>query len=200
MTILKNLAKWLSKHLSSFGEEDTAYTKPQQLVERARCGDQVAIAIISRARKAADVGDKKAIEALEEIKRYARENAPTTTIGSDVLKLHKACSMGQDIDAIGVNLGSVASKDPETAAVTVSNSCNAVHLAKLLNQCLNGDKAFQAGFKCPSLEYLSKMTHEQQHAFILGFVLGMAARIQYVRRANTPIAAFSQAVAWEVGQ
>lgn len=186
--------------IPSFGSEPT-YNHCQELVERSRNGDQVAIAIIASVRQNAEKGNEKALKSLEEIKRYARSVSPTTvSVGADAMMLRRAC-FGEDVDNVGMHLTKVAYTSPNTAAVTVANSCNAKELAQKLNQCMDSE-AFRQTLKNPGLflELMKRFDHDTQHALLLGYVMGMACRIQMVRNPKCPVSVISRMAAWELGQ
>jgi hypothetical protein len=175
VTILSYLSRKLAGFFSQFGEDETAsetaYDDVAAVVERARCGDQVAIAIITKLRKRSVAGDAKATESLEAIKAYCMKNqAPGPTVG--MLELHRACVFGKDAEKAGEALSKVAARDPETAAVTISNTCDATKLAKALQELMGGNRAFNAGFLGQAgLEVMGKLSHEAQHAFMMGYVV-----------------------------
>ncbi len=203
MTILKIISRKLAGFFSNFGEEtsvQSAYDDAASVVERARCGDQVAIAIITKVRKRAEAGDELAKASLEAIKAYCTKNqvrGPST----GMLELHQACVFGKDPEKAGEALSKVAATDPETAAVTISNTCDAKKLAKALYTLMGNNKAFGAAYLGKAgLEVMSKLNHEAQHAFMMGYVVGMATRIQLVRRPGVPLAVLSKSIAWECGQ
>lgn len=179
-----------------------SYTHCAQLVERSRNGDQVATSIISRVRKQAEKGNKLAKESLNEIVRYAKANPPYTPAGAEAAELSAFCAEpNQNIDNIGPALSKVALANPNSASVAIANSCNATALAKELNAALEHD-GFLLAFKNPGqfLKVMRKLDHESQHAALLGFVLGLACRLQAVRKPNAPIGIYSQVVAWELGE
>lgn len=191
---------WFRRIIANFGEERT-YSECMQLVERSRQGDQVATATISMVRKNAEAGSEKARRSLEEIKKYARSSAPMPiNVGSDAVVLRNAC-FGEDVDAVGVQLTKVALADPNTAVVTLANSCNVKELAGRIQECIKSE-AFQYTFKKPGLvlELMKKVDHDTQHALLLGYVMGMANKLQMVRHPKCPVAVFSNEAAWELGQ
>jgi len=171
-----------------------------QLVERSRCGDQVATAIISRVRRQAEAGNKVARESLEEIKRYAKANKPYTPAGEEAAALQVVLPE-KDMNKIGPALSRVALANPNSAIVAIANSCNAMELAKQLNGELESD-GFVLAFKKPAefLKVMRKLNHEEQHPALLGYVLGLACRLQAVRNPKTPVGVFSQIAAWELGE
>jgi len=152
-------------------------------------------------RKNAEAGSEKARRSLEEIKRYARSTSPNSVnAGAEAMELRNAC-FGEDIDKTGMQLSKVALSDPNVAMVTLANSCNVKELAGKINQCIQSG-AFQRTFKTPGLflELIKKADHDTQHALLLGYVMGMAHRLQAVRHPKTPVAVFSCEAAWELGQ
>ena len=199
---MTKLFSWFRGMFANVGEEPT-YTECMQLVERSRQGDQVATATISRVRKNAEAGNEKAVRSLEEIKRYARSTSPANsavTIGYDA-QLLKQAIFGDDIDKVGPQLTKLAFSNPNTAMVTLANSCNVQELAKKIDACIESD-AFKHAFSKPVLflKLIKKVDHNTQHALLLGYVMGMACRLQMVRNPKCPIAVYSRTAAWEVGQ
>ncbi len=198
---MTNLFSWLHKVWSSFGEEQTAYAKPEQLVERARCQDQVAIATICEVRENAKKGEALAKDTLAAIIAYAKANPVEAQFNGDVnnQQLRAACFAG-DPEQAGPTLLAVASENPNRAIATVANSCDARELAAKINDCL-GDEAFYEAFCNPAmaLQWMKKMNHDAKHALILGYVLGLATRLQMVRNPSVPLSVFSTQVAKEFG-
>ena len=204
---MTNLLSWFRSffaHLHNpFGEEKT-YSKAAELVERARCQDQVAVATICMVRENAGKGNALAKQSLKEIIEYCRKNPPGKAIGSfgvdqDAQELQQAC-FGGDAEAVGPSLLKVAQKNPEKAIVTVANACNASALAYAIDGCLEDD-SFQKAFSNPSvaLKWMKKVPHDAQHALILGYILGVATRLQMVRNPGVPLAFYSSVVAEELG-
>lgn len=196
---MTNPFTWFRRLFSSpFGGEKDCI----DLVERARQGDQNATATIILVRKNALAGNELAKQSLARILNYAKHSSPPPTrIGIDAHDLRQSCMAGESAEVLGEKLSKVALASPDTAVVTVANSCNADELAKKLDVLIQ-DPVFRRAFDKPNaaLRAMSKMPHDAQHALLLGFVLGFATRIQCVRKPNAPIAVFSRAVAWELGQ
>ncbi len=57
----------------------------RQIVERARAGDQVAMALIDQTRQQAERGNKKAQQSRKLIQRYLNKNPPSTMAGDERL-------------------------------------------------------------------------------------------------------------------
>ncbi len=198
---MTKLFSWFRGLIASFGDDGSmVYTKCQELVERSRHGDQVATAIISRTRKAAEAGSELAKQSLAEIIKYAKSTRRSAFGLDDAYQLHQAC-FGADVEVIGPQLTKVALKDPDRAIVTVANACDAKELAKKIDACL-GNNAFRKVFKNPAaVKALMKQADPAtQNAIVLGFVLGCSHRLQLARKPETPLMVFSQRVAWELGQ
>jgi len=196
--MVTKLFSWFRGFFSSFGEE--SLSKPQQLVERARAHDQVAIATICEVRENAKRGNAKAKETLEEIISYSKSNPVGGGFhgNTDTHQLREAC-FGADPEQVGPRLLKVAANNPNKAIVTLANSCNAKQMGEMIGDCLE-DPAFYAAFKNPkiALQWMKKMNHDGQHALLLGYVLGLATRLQMVRNPRVPLSIYSQRVAWEL--
>jgi hypothetical protein len=201
---MTNLLYWFrSFFVSHFGEEKT-YSKAGELVERARCHDQVAIATIHLVRENAGQGNAVAKQTLKEVIEYAKNHPPGKVIGSfgldqDAQELQQSCFAG-DTDKVGPSLLKVAQKSPDKAIVTIANACDASALAYAIDGCLEDDR-FQAAFANPTvaLQWMKKVPHDAQHALILGYILGVATRLQMVRNPSVPLSFYSSIVAEELG-
>jgi hypothetical protein len=195
---MTNPFSWFRRIFSSFGSDANCI----DLVERARQGDQNATATIILVRKNALAGNELAKRSLAEILKYSKETSPPPThIGYEANALRQSCIAGEAAEVLGAKLSKLAMSNPDTAVVTVANACDANELAKKLDELIQSD-AFRKAFDKPNaaLRAMHKVPHEAQHALLLGFVLGLATRIQCVRKPNSPIAILSRGVAWEVGQ
>ena len=60
----------------------------REIVERARAGDQVAMALIIETRTQAEQGNKKAQRSVKLIKRYIADHQPSTMAGDDRLSVN----------------------------------------------------------------------------------------------------------------
>lgn len=187
---------------SPFGEEQLS--QAAQLVERARCNDQVAIATICMVRENAKKGVPLAKKTLEEIIEYGKKHPPKprTPFGAesdvDTTELQQACFSGET-EKVGPAVLKVAARNPDKAAVALANCCNVSSLATAIDACLEDD-TFSTAFANPSvaLQWMKKVPHDTQHGLMLGYVLGVATRLQMVRNPKTPLAYFSEQVAAEL--
>jgi hypothetical protein len=196
--MVTKLFSWFRSVFSSFGEE-SALPVAHQLVERARAQDQVAIATICEVRENAKRGNAKAKETLEAVIAYAKAKPVEGMHGdSGTNELREAC-FGADPEQVGPSVLKVAASNPYRAIATIANSCNALEMAGKIGECLE-DPAFHAAFKNPkvALQWMKKMNHDGQHALLLGYVLGLATRLQMVRNPRVPLSVYSQRVAWEL--
>jgi len=196
----------------------------RQLVERGRLGDQNALATMVQVHKNAGKGDPKAKAAHEIMLRYARatEDDKPGDVPSISGRFSSALAMLRDgikkvkspleyvrhvrmnVPQVGVSIRDAAnsaqaiSKGPDITESTLQTveSTFTTDRAK---------EAFRAAEQaCGNVRELTKSaasTNDPQdkNALQMGFVMGLARRMQIVR-AGGPIAAYSKIAAWELGE
>ncbi len=222
VTVLKGwLRKWLSIDTVTakmHGEPMTMEQAAADIAERARLGDQVAMAIICEVRDNAKKGDPKAKQAFKLLDQYTREtshkmnhNDSTSSVGDDEAADLAASMGGEDFAGAVIEKGPAAIEaSNRKAIVTLANGPSLLPVAgynpiRDIGQRFQTDEekdAFILGAKfCgKALAAMQEMSHEAQHALMLGYVLGTARKIQAVRLPNVPISVQSAVVGWELGE
>lgn len=197
----------------------------QHLVERARLGDQVAMATILEVGKAARSGIERAQLSYRMLKRYiethpAREN----TFGEEIVLAQQNralvhtlstsiehASPVQYVSAVTALVPSVGFDSLAKASVTLANgpdiaSSSSEYLAAVEASFPDDErKAFEFGLKNSSclskiLECSKRVSDKENKALQIGYSMGVARRIQAVRHENVPISVLSGMAAWELGE
>lgn len=187
----------------------------ESLVERARQGDQVALATIVLIRKAAVKGSERAKRGLRALEHYARKNKiSTTSFGRDTSRLSASLDKHHETSleyssAIRAIVPVLAGKDPDCAIVTLANGPELLgeknETVEKLSQGLSeaARKAFRYGFsnsyhsaKVASVAH--RLSEGERESLQLGYCVAMAKRIQAVRLPGTPIKVLSSAASWEL--
>lgn len=152
-----------------------------ELVERARQGDQNAMAIIALVRDNAKLGQPRAKASAQFLQEYIAAH-PVADIG------HEA-SAGTDFDwaipalAEGIELD--ADRMNRVASVFGGEDGRV-----FLHGAIHGDKHIKPGM----------LHHRQKRVHQLGKALGHARRLQNVRKPNSKLSRFSPNVGWELGE
>ncbi len=181
----------------------------QNLVTRARCGDQNAMAMISEVTRAAKSGkSERASRAFTLIRSYIQRNpildgqgpcklsAPEARIAGEIRKNPAPSTVAALLPAI---------KDGLCGAIILAN---AKPVTKLMLSEIRGSfpsqgeqKAFMLGYQKGSNlgpETL-KMSQDERLAAKVGFCTSIARRLQAVRK-GAPLKVYSKDVAWELGE
>jgi hypothetical protein len=209
--IVSRFKSWLRAWLFpdvSFGSLPSSLTEViADLVERARAGDQNAIAMICEIRDNANRGESRAKESAREIEQYIKKH-PVTDMGCDQLVRETTAAFGADPyeKVLIEKVKPLAERNLKKAIVTVANGPSLLRGYRELietfaeNLSDNERDAFKLGAAQTSiaLQAMRNFSHECQHALILGYVLGKARRIQAVRLPGVPIAVQSAIAAKEL--
>jgi hypothetical protein len=216
------LRKWLaidttaSMHGAPMSMEQAA----ADIANRARLGDQVAMAIICEVRDNAKKGDPKAKQAFKLLDQYTREHANNpenlnhydSTMGDDEAADLASTMCGEEVDyavAIRQKAPAAIQASNRKAIVTLANGPSLLpgerNLVREVGETFQTEEekeAFILGarFCAKALAAMQDMTHEAQHALLLGYVLGTARKIQAVREPNMPISVQSRIAGWELGE
>lgn len=213
------LAESSKKIMNNIKEEEMKLAA-ESLVERARCGDQVAMANIVLVRK----NKKKnfrAAKAFSLIKNYIDEHPPKEVVrvgfNGDLETLDKSIVRLSDY---------IKKKNPTAFVAAVKGmilDIGKYSITALANgPGLLGDKniyiteveksypasekkAFKIGYNYSNdsariARYSRKIDKNSRTALAIGCMVGMARRIQAVRLPETPISVLSLDAAWELGE
>jgi hypothetical protein len=183
----------------------------KDLVERARLGDQNAMAILEEMGKNARNGNAKARSAYSIVMEYIRRNPVETVIGVEesnvlgVLKdpanpIDQLLSALTKIPALGsqnlINVACVILAD-----TTPWNDQNCATADK----CLNGapQSLFRYGFtfsnRGASIQQVVDTMPEAVGFLCAGHCIGTARKIQMIRHRNAPLVILSPDIGWELG-
>lgn len=215
------LRKWLDispSHAQLHGNEPkTVADGAMQLVERARQGDQNAIAMICSVRDNAKKGDPKARRGYQALKQYIEKhpakNVPTFgeelahNRACDVVCREMVAGFGEDYsETVKAQLPSIAAMSLPKAIVTCANGPTLLQdgAQNLLNDVRDSfseqeQQAFVLGLR-HGLSELDRIPKPLQAPFIVGHVLGTARRIQAVRHPKVPLSILSSRLGHEFGE
>lgn len=189
-----------------------------ELVDRARDGDQNAMALLQRVGENARRGVPRAQVAFSLCQEYMNTHGPNTfgaerrqvrgllgTVSNAIKTRAEPLEYSSALHALLPGILSVV--DPSDAAVIIANGPQLYgkdneRLSAILAAFPTDDerKAFTSGASTDYVEKaLQKVTPPLKPACAIGYIVGLARRIQLVRLPETPISAFSKDVAWELG-
>ena len=221
MNLWQRIKAWF-KRTSSFGNEIAVAKGASNLVERARQGDQVAIATLCEIRKAAARGEPRGKKALKEVLDYCKAHPVQIGIDMDLPNPQVEDAMGalrtslfgaeQDyVGAVLTQIPMIGAEEVEKAAVVLSQGPDIYseanpRISAIADQFDPQQKeAFcLAVIHSGSSRELQKLMNDAgpacNNAILIVWCVGIARRIQGVRRTDTPVALLSKAAAWELGE
>lgn len=188
--------------------ERQLFEAARDVVERARAGDQVAMAILAQVRDNAKAGDARAKASFLIMERYIAKNPPTNFGVCDVTHSESLKAMW--------TLGSLPS--PDAAADVVLIEAPKVKLWQAIVALVHapkGDALISAvDQKIPEgveRESFRRGADIRDPGFVdgagghhgfwnLGRIFGLGRAIQRLQDESIPIAAFCPVVAWELGE
>lgn len=224
MLLLLKFKAWLRNWLMTDGTapvmgSDKPATIDQgaaQLIDRARQGDQNAIALICQVRDNAKKGLPRAIKAYKAMMRYAKTHpvkAKVSYVGAE--------SQSEEIEELANDIITSFGTDYVTAVTDKLPDLFSVSVPMAIYAAVNGpsllpgdgdlflsvrkaltpesDKAFMVGYKYGT-KALSSVPGDLRDAFLLGHVLGTARRIQAVRLPDMPISVLAPKTGFELGE
>lgn len=162
----------------------------EELVERARAGDQNAFATIDMVRQNAKKADPRARISHGFIAEYIRTHPidGATNIGSEP-NMRAAVALAN---------GPPLTKDRVQAYVsTFGHHSNGRKTKRLRGAMMHGISSF--GAECDP-QVLVKLDAIERNLLELGRTVGMALRIQRTRSPNAPIGPYFNGAAWELGE
>lgn len=169
----------------------------QDVVERARAGDQVAMGLMAQVRDRAKQGNPRAKQSLRAMQRYIDKNPPVT--------------IGKEANGTTSPLAPIAAK-----ALWTNPTPKVIVTALPLMRFWQGVVALVHGPRLDNerLVHISDELHgENQPAFkeavvdfrnpkgwAMGRIVGLARCIQRLQIPSVPISTFCPATAWELGE
>ena len=185
--------------------ERQLYEAARDVVERARAGDQVAMAILAQVRDNAKAGDARAKASFRIMERYIAKNPPTNFGVCDVTHSPSLLAMW--------SLRSQPTAD-EAAAVVMTEAPKLrlwqaivalVHAPKGDGLISAVDEKIPEGIERESFRQGVDIKNSGKNTAHLGFwnlgrIFGVSRAIQRLRDESIPIAAFCPVVAWELGE
>jgi hypothetical protein len=202
-------------------QADSVERGAASLVERARCGDQIAMSILVMVGRGAKQGNTRALGAAKAVQKYIQANPAPVRMGSEHLssvdsdaKTSRALwdAMSTD-DLLQYSAAVIALvpciQCPERSMVLLSHGPDiwndAERLAALAN-CFGAEeqqKAFGFGVANSGNEeamssFGAEMGEDEQAAMQIGHCVGIARRIQAARQPGVSIGVLSKMAAWEL--
>jgi hypothetical protein len=227
MQLLQKFKGWLRRWVNADvtippprmgGKPATINDGAAQLVERARQGDQNAIALICQVRDNAKKGLPRAKQAVVALGRYIERNpvdsqgsmgeelaeeAETDALAEDVLD---CCFEGDYVEVVRELVPDLATKSIPKAIVALANGPSllpadgATHITDVRDSLTDAEKkAFAKGYR-QGMRELDDVPTGLQCAFLLGHILGTARRIQAVRLPGVPVSVLSPSAGFELGE
>lgn len=228
---------WIKRILRKWVAEDTIGWQPAlgprtveegaaDLVERARVGDQVAMAGMMLIRETAEKEpqNEKAQRSFKALLDYAKSHphkARASSFGAEIRRQTEASRLGTLMtSSMGseaypkalVNIApEIAKNSVPVAITTLANGPSLLEvqgqepLIQTIADSIEDPQvraAFALGVKHSdqALAEMKKLSPECQAMLRLGFLLGQARKIQAVRLKKSPISSFCADAAWELGE
>jgi hypothetical protein len=188
-----------------------------QLVERARLGDQNAMALMKQVGENAKKKQPRAMKAYAELMTYIKANPVTKTMafGEEMTDESELDSIAHGIQGMFAGENDytevVVSKVPDLALRNINKAvvclANGPSLLpnddnfKSVRESLSpeDEKAFMLGYK-HGIKELDAVPEKLHCPFLLGHVMGTARRIQAVRLPKVPVSVLSPQVGMELGE
>jgi hypothetical protein len=189
-----------------------------QLVERARQGDQNAMALIAEVGENAKKKVPRAMKAYDALLRYIKLNpvAKNWGFGEDAANKAELDSIANAIQGSLIageeyattvlgELPELAARNLNKAVVTLANGPSLLpedgtRFQEVRSSLSPEDEnAFMAGYK-HGINELASIPPKLVGAFLLGHVVGTARRIQAIRLPDVPISVLSSRVGAELGE
>jgi hypothetical protein len=186
----------------------------QTLVDRSRHGDQNATGIIVEIRKNRDRGNPQADASYRYMMDYIRKNppAPQMSFGSEgrcpsFQKLKKVRDLkgkpyGRFVVKFVLNMGKNV-EDSKLAAhiLAQGRAIDWVALRDVLGSTPSQVRpAFRVGYQTPQQINQVEASPVDLKMMQLGYILGLAEKVQKLKMPDTPISDFSPRMGWELGE
>lgn len=212
------LRNWLNEpsHVGG-GKPASIKEGAAQLVERARLGDQNAMALMKQIGENAKRKQPRALKAYTELMRYIKSNPVTKNMsfGEEMEEESELDSLAHGIlgmfagegdycEVVFSKVQDLALKNVNKAIVTLANGPSLLpddtHFKSVrASMSPQDDKAFMQGYK-HGIKEMDDVPKDMHCAFLLGHVLGTARRIQAVRLPRVPVSVLSPSVGMELGE
>jgi chemotaxis protein histidine kinase CheA len=193
----ERVATKMGEAMLSRAEQQKITMAAESLAERARCGDQNAMAMIAEVRKNAGRNERARV-ALAALKAYVTKHP---------VPLHQLDQMGGELDG--------PARDPsrfplsrerttERAAVALANAApmSRDHVKHMVSTFCGGDETrarlLLAGVSRPDKPLGPHAPGSAQSLYDLGRSIGRARRLQQARDPETSLAVLGPSVAWEL--
>lgn len=213
------LRAWLMmdgpKQLSAGSEKPSSIKDgAAQLVDRARQGDQNAIALICQVRDNAQKKNPRAVKSFKALMKYVKQNPVTKTwsFGEETANLAELDSIAHGLfggdepyeQVIIEKVPELAAGSVNKAIVTLANGPSLMpeegRFQAVTDSLSEQDKeAFMMGYK-HGVKELESIPIRLQCPFLLGHILGTARRIQAIRLPDVPVSVLSPQVGAELGE
>lgn len=216
------LRNWLMldhqpSQMGGAGNPATISDGAAQLVERARAGDQNALAMICEIRDRAKAGNPRAKKSFQALEHFIKQNPFTQKphFGQESVEVDLLCQDVQScfageadyVETVTTKMPEIASLNVNKAVVTLANGPNllpenGLSKVKEVSDAL-GDEDKQAAFKQGYQHGMRELDGVPEHlreAFILGHLFGTARRIQAVRIPGVPVSILSPGFGLELGE
>ncbi len=207
------LRKWLHEPPRINGGKPASIKEgAAQLVERARLGDQNAMALMKQIGENAKKKQPRALKAYSALMVYIKANPVTKemTFGEEVESdniaddIHTAFGAEDYCEVVFSKVPDLALRNINKAIVCLANGPSLLpddeHF-KTVRESLSpeDEKAFMLGYK-HGVKELDDVPEQFHCPFLLGHVLGTARRIQAVRLPKVPVSVLSPQVGMELGE
>lgn len=226
MLLLQKFKGWIRRWVYSdtphpvkmSGRPTTIADGAGQLVERARVGDQNAIALICQVRDNAKKGHPRAKQGYKALQVYI-ENHPVvsqSSIGEELADEAEVCIIAEDVhnatfegdyvEVVREMVPELASKSIPKAIVALANGPSllkrdgSTYITEVYDSLSDLEKTmFERGYK-QGVSELASIPSGLQCAFLLGHILGTARAIQAVRLPGVPIRVLAPQTGSELGE
>jgi hypothetical protein len=183
----------------------------KQLVERARSGDQIAMALITEAKRAAEAGSARAKAAIAALTAYVKAHPVVhgDAFGAEEQQKVQELKNKGPISAFPALLAIPKSGPTAVLGATAAlanggtlTSKRVDDIASLLDEPFDQTIFIYAVFNCSrDLRPLARELRAFQRQILqAGRCVGMARRIQMVRSGAAPVLALSPEASWELGE
>lgn len=225
MQLLQKFKGWLRRWVAADthpaqmgGRPMTVNDGAAQLVERARMGDQNAIALICQVRDNAKRGNSRAQQGFKALQLYVENNpvASQGTMGEEIAgeveanqlarQVCNAAFEGEYVEVVRELVPNLASQSVEKAIVALANGPSllprdeSTYISDVYNTLSQPEKKmFAVGYR-HGISELASIPSSLQCAFLLGHILGTARAIQAVRLPRVPISVLDPQTGFELGE
>ena len=226
MQLLQKFKGWLRRWVTAddsrppqMGARPTTVSDgAAQLVERARLGDQNALALICQVRENAKKGNPRAQEGFKALQLYVENNPVVSqgTMGEEIAEEAEVnllakevndAAFGEDyVEVVRELVPDLATQSIPKAVVALANGPSllnrdgSTYITDVYETLSNAEKkVFGLGYRHGMAE-LVNIPSSLHCAFLLGHILGTARAIQAVRLPRIPISVLAPQTGFELGE